>query len=138
MLWEKSCGAVVFTRIGKEIKYVLAQNFEGIYGFPKGHVEPGETEQETALREIFEEVHLKPTIIDDFRVISEYVLPNKKDVSKQVVFFLAEYENQEIVAQQEELSTAALVTFNEAMSLLQHETNRKILNNANNYLLGRK
>lgn len=138
MLWEKSCGAVVFTRIGKEIKYVLAQNFEGIYGFPKGHVEPGETEQETALREIFEEVHLKPTIIDDFREISEYVLPNKKDVSKQVVFFLAEYENQEIVAQQEELSTAALVTFNEAMSLLQHETNRKILNNANNYLLGRK
>lgn len=138
MLWEKSCGAVVFTRVGDEIKYVLAQNLEGVYGFPKGHVEHGETEQETALREIWEEVHLKPTIIDGFRAISEYALPNKKDVSKQVVFFLAEFENQEILAQKEELSGAPLVCFNEAMALLQHEVNRKILKDANDFLLRRE
>lgn len=134
MVWEKSCGAVVFTRVGNEIKYVLAQNLEGVYGFPKGHVEHGETEQETALREIWEEVHLKPTIMDGFRVTSEYALPNKVDVSKQVVFFLAEFENQEIRAQQEELSSAPLVSFSEAMDLLQHEANRKILKDADDFL----
>ena len=37
MPYEKSCGAVVFTRINGEIRYVLAQNQEGYSGFPKGH-----------------------------------------------------------------------------------------------------
>ena len=50
MAFEKSCGAVVFTRVGGELRYVLAQSLRGHYGFPKGHVEPGETETETALR----------------------------------------------------------------------------------------
>ena len=44
MKHEKSCGAVVFTCIDGEIKYVLAQSLGGHFGFPKGHVEPGETE----------------------------------------------------------------------------------------------
>lgn len=39
MIYEKSCGAVVFTKIDSEIKYLLVSNKEGIYGFPKGHVE---------------------------------------------------------------------------------------------------
>ena len=34
--YEKSCGAVVFTRINNNIMYLLIQNLEGIYGFPKG------------------------------------------------------------------------------------------------------
>lgn len=37
--YEKSCGAVAFTRINGEIKYVLVQQLEGFYGFPKGHDE---------------------------------------------------------------------------------------------------
>ena len=32
---EKSCGAVVFTKTGNEIKYLLIANLEGIYVFPK-------------------------------------------------------------------------------------------------------
>ena len=51
--YEKSCGAVVFTRIDNNIKYLLIQNLEGIYGFPKGHVEDGESETQTAIREVF-------------------------------------------------------------------------------------
>ena len=57
--YEKSCGAVVFTRIDNNIKYLLIQNLEGVYGFPKGHVEDGESETQTAIREVFEEVGLK-------------------------------------------------------------------------------
>ena len=51
---EKSCGAVVFTKENERIKYVLIRNLEGIYGFPKGHMEAGETEIETTLREVYE------------------------------------------------------------------------------------
>jgi bis(5'-nucleosidyl)-tetraphosphatase len=52
----KNLGAIVYTRINNVIKYVLVQQLEGFYGFPKGHIEQNETEVETALREIYEEV----------------------------------------------------------------------------------
>ena len=134
MTYEKSCGAVVFTRIDGEIKYVLAQALGGHYGFPKGHMEHGETEEETALREIFEEVHLRPSLINGFLGISEYYIPDI-DVQKQVVFFLGEYKDQEIVYQKEELQSAPLVPYEHAISMLQHEDNRRILSEANAFLM---
>ena len=74
MKYEKSCGAVVFTRINNEITYLLIQNLGGTYGFPKGHVEQGETEEQTALREIFEEVGLRVELYPDFRREDEYFI----------------------------------------------------------------
>lgn len=131
---EKSCGAVVFTRADGEIRYVLAQNLEGYYGFPKGHMEAGETETETALREIREEVGLRPRLIEGFRAETEHPLSKKPGVIKQVVYFLAEYENQEISYQKEELLSAPLVSFDEAMKLFMFDNNKRILTEANEFL----
>ena len=44
---ERSCGAVVYTRCQGEIRYVIIRTPDGFYGFPKGHMEPGETEVQT-------------------------------------------------------------------------------------------
>lgn len=46
MIIEKSCGAVVFTKVNECIKYIIIQSKEGFYGFPKGHAEENETELE--------------------------------------------------------------------------------------------
>lgn len=59
MRYEKSCGAVIYVEAEGARKYVIIRSPEGYYGFPKGHMEPGETEEQTALREIFEEVGLR-------------------------------------------------------------------------------
>lgn len=134
MQYEKSCGAVVFTRANGEIRYVLAQNLEGYYGFPKGHMEPGETETQTALREIREEVGLQPRLLDGFRTCDEHPIPAKPGVMKQVVYFLAEYENQEISFQKEELLSAPLVSFEEAMELFVFESSKRILKEARDFL----
>ena len=48
---EKSCGTVTFTKIDGEIKYLLTRTDYGVYGFAKGHVEDGESERQTAVRE---------------------------------------------------------------------------------------
>ena len=137
MKHEKSCGAVVFTCIDGEIKYVLAQSLGGHFGFPKGHVEPGETEEETALREIYEEVNLHPKIIPGFRAVSEYYIPDT-DAHKQVIIFLAEYREQQIVYQKEELQSAPLVSYEEAMELFIHEENKRILADAHTVCLQRR
>ena len=134
MKYEKSCGAVVFTRVDGKVKFALVQQLQGFYSFPKGHIEKGETEQETALREIYEELQLKPTLIEGFRTVDEHIIPHKPDVTKQIVYFLGEYADQEIVFQCEELLSAPLVTYEEAMALFQYESSKRILNEAYDFI----
>ncbi len=134
MKYEKSCGAVVFTKINNDIYWLIIRSLEGIYGFPKGHMENGETEKETAQREMLEETGIKPRFIDGFLVRDEYPLPRKKDVIKQVTYFLAEYDGQEIKPQASELMSAELLTFDEAISLMQFENTKQILKEANDFV----
>ena len=132
---EESCGAVVFTRVGGELRYVLVRSLEGVYGFPKGHREPGETPEQTALREIREEVGLRVTLLPGFRTQDEYDLPKKPDTWKHVDFFLAEYAEQPITPQKEELRDAGLYPLNEALRLIPHESWRRVLREAHAFLL---
>lgn len=130
----KSCGAVVFTRVEQEIRYVIIRHLDGHCGFPKGHMEPGEGEQTTALREIREEVGLRSALIDGFREEENYLLPNKPGVTKQVVYFLAEYSGQAIHIQPEEVAQAYLLPYEEALSALTFREAREILNKAHKFL----
>lgn len=133
--YEKSCGAVVFTKIDNVIKYLIIQNLTGIYGFPKGHVEHNETEEETALREVYEEVGIRVKLIDGFRILDEHVIPQKENTIKRIVYFLGEYSDQEFIYQKEELSNAVLMDFDTAINLFQFESTKRILKEANDFLI---
>ena len=133
MTIHRSCGAVLFTRVNGEIKYVLVQQKEGFYGFPKGHMEAGETQQETALREIYEEVGIKPVLLDGFVTEDAHRIPNKQ-ILKQIIYFLAEYHDQEICFDPNELLRAPLVSYEEAMALFTYESSKRILTEANMFL----
>ena len=135
MIYEKACGAVVYRILNGRIHYVIIQQQEGFHGFPKEHVEKNETEEETALREIYEEVGLRPTLIKGFKVIDEYPLLRKQHVIKQVVYFLAEYSSQAIIIQEEELLGAMLLPYEEAIKILDYESSRKVLAQADHFLL---
>ena len=137
MIYEKSCGAVIFTRMNNEIKYLLIRNLAGIYGFPKGHAEQGETEEQTALREVFEEVGLAVKLVSGFRCEDEHPILQKENTMKQIVYFLGEYSNQEFTYQKEELTDALLTDYETAMTLFQFDSSKRILTEANNFLLSR-
>ena len=137
MNYEYSCGAVVFTRIGGIPHYVLVRakdQPEGCHGFPKGHMESGETEEQTALREIFEETGLRVRLLDGFRAVTEYDLPTPPNTRKRVVFFLAEYENQTPRPQESELSAIILVPWPEALELTEFSDSKQILTDAHQFL----
>ena len=74
MKLERSCGAVVFTRKDHRILFIIVQEMGGAYSFPKDHMEGNETETETAQREVFEEIGLKPAFIPGFLQEDEYDL----------------------------------------------------------------
>ena len=134
MQYEKSCGGIVFTRDNGEIRYVIIQHLGGHWGFPKGHMESGEEESTTALREIREETGISARLLEGFRIENEYPLPNKPGVTKQVVYFLAEFADQEIVYQKEELKAAELLSYEEAVDRLTFEETKRILAKANSIL----
>ncbi len=99
---EKACGAVIENEDGK-ILVILQQN--GFWGFPKGHVEEGETEAETAVREIFEETGLLVLINEENRFEFSY---NIKDLNihKTVVLFTAKVvDDSRFKKQDEEIKT---------------------------------
>ncbi len=99
MNYEKSCGVLVV----KDYKYILMIKHKkgGHWAFPKGHVEEGETEIQTALREVFEETGLQVEIIGDFKETVTY--SPKKGVTKDVVYFLGKYKGGEFNMQLEEI-----------------------------------
>ena len=134
MNYETSCGAVVFTRRGGEILYVIIRSIEGYYGFPKGHMEGSETPEETALREIREEVGLTPRLLSGFRTEEEHALPKKPGVMKRVIYFAAEYADQPIVPQQAELLSAQLLPYAQARALFQFENTKDILDQARAFI----
>ena len=135
-LYEKSCGAVVYTQKNNQILYLLIKNRSKNIGFPKGHVENGETEQKTALREIKEETGLTVELDKKFKEFYGYTV--NFFMKKQVVYFLAKFNSNIITIPEEEILSYHLVPFKEALHLLNYENERKILRNANNYLKNKK
>ena len=137
MNYEYSCGAVVFTRADGVPHYLLVRAKDqpvGCHGFPKGHMEPGETEEQTALREIFEETGIRVRLLDGFRAVTEYALPCPPDTRKRVVFFLGEYENQRVRIQESELAGFVLAPFPEALELTEFADSKQILTDAHAFL----
>lgn len=134
MQWEKSCGAIVFTRKNGEPLFVVVEEKGGAYSYPKGHMENGETEMETARREIYEEVGLRPAFLPGFREEDEYDLAEKPGTRKRVVYFLAEFENEPLIPRPGEIRRALLLPYREALPYFERESSRRVLTAAYSFL----
>jgi len=122
---EKSCGAVIWRHGRQGREYLLVRHKGGHWSFPKGHVEPGETEEETARREILEETGLHAAVDTSFRqVVTYYPKPN---VIKDVIFFLAHIEGGEERAQEEEIAEIGWFSFRAARPLVTFATDVDVL-----------
>ena len=134
--YEKSCGAVVYCRMENEIKYLLACESNGYWVFPKGHMEVGESEYDTAWREVKEETGLDVTFVEGFRVMDEHSLARegRSNTIKQTVYFLATYEKQMYTRQETEISKLVLLNYEKALDILQFDSFKQILTQAHRFL----
>ncbi len=132
---EKSCGTIVFVREKQLPVFLLLKYAAGHWDFPKGHVEEGETEEATALRELEEETGITTArLVPGFREkITYYYKRGKETVFKQVRFFLVETKEKTVKISFEHKAYKWL-GFREAMQTLTFGNARQMLKKANNFL----
>ena len=86
-LFHKSCGVLPYRITDVQREFLLVfEEFSQCWSLPKGHMEAGETEEETALREFFEKTGLTAQLDTSRSAVIEY--PISPSGHKQVVFFL--------------------------------------------------
>ena len=123
---EKSCGCVIINAEGKVLLvYETTANF---WGFPKGHVEIGETEVETAKREVYEETGLEVDVLEKCRYVTKYKI--FKTINKTAILFPAKPKTDKVIIQESEIKDYRWCTKDEALSIMIHENLKKILKKA--------
>ena len=75
-------GGVVFGSLGHVL--VVRYRGSGAWAFPKGHVEPGETLEQTAVREVQEETGVRASVVAPLHV-TEYT--NDRGEARQIHWF---------------------------------------------------
>lgn len=112
---EKCCGGVIV----HGGKVLMVQQENDVFVFPKGHVEKGETEVETALREILEETGVVVEL-DTTRRIGLHYYIESIDVDKEVVLFMGKpVDGIEVRPQEGEIKAVEWVAFDAVEARLQ-------------------
>lgn len=133
MLHEKSCGGIVYRKYHGNTEILLIKHIgSGHWSFPKGHVEAGETEPETAIREIKEETGIDVMLDPTFRELVTY--SPKKDTQKVVVYFIAKAKPGMLVPQENEVAEVRWVEITRAAELLVYDNDRCIVGKAKKFI----
>ena len=120
---EKSCGCIII----KDDEVLLIKHNKGHWDFPKGHMEEGETEKQTAVREVKEETNMDVEIISEQKYIASYIIQDKQ-VDKEVIFYLAKPLSLEIKPQETEVSIVEWIKIEEAVEKITYPTSKNIMN----------
>ena len=122
---EKSCGAIVYRKRHGNTEILLIKHVRsGGWSFPKGHME---------LREIKEETNIDVSIDDpSFRQV--VVFNPRRDITKEVVYFLARAVTFECERQEEEIADVRWVEIGQAGAVLNYDNDRLLVNRAKAFL----
>ncbi|MFH5182755.1 NUDIX hydrolase [Paenibacillus sp. TAB 01] len=101
---EISAGGVVFRKQGNDTHVQMIQDRYGKITLPKGKMEPGETIEETALREILEETGIVGAIVKPLETIKyQFTMSGVGVIDKEVHYYLVEAKSGDLHAQVEEI-----------------------------------
>ncbi len=89
---ETSAGGLILDRLGPGASAALIGRLDRrsrlLWSLPKGHVEAGEAEHETAVREVFEETGVRGRVVGKLGVIDFWFVAEGRRVHKTVHHFL--------------------------------------------------
>jgi len=118
-------GGVVARTVAGEREYLLveARRSRGEWVLPKGHIEPGETPEAAAVREVEEEAGVCAEVVARAGE-SEYAVDGQ---TVRVIFFLMRYQGE---ARRQEARARAWRRYEDALRLLRFDDTRRVLTQA--------
>ena len=118
-------GGVVYRLANGKVEYLLVRPKRGQneWVLPKGHIEPGEESEQTAIREVQEETGVVARVIAPLQV-TEFEINGHL---VRVKFFLMQFVAQRASSERRATKWAATRT---ALAFLTHEQNRELLRSA--------
>ena len=135
---ERSAGAVVYSATPEGPEYLLLRYGGGNWGFPKGHVEAGETDVQAAQREVGEETGIPIDLqkrLDGFEDDTDYRFRRGHTlVEKDVRFYLIEAQTRDVKISHEH-SGYAWLPYPQALARVPFEGPRRILQGAHAFIM---
>jgi 8-oxo-dGTP pyrophosphatase MutT (NUDIX family) len=138
VLHERSAGGLVLkSERGQYHGLVIGRATPRIWSLPKGHIEPNESIEDAATREVSEETGIHATIIVKLSDIRYWFYANKSKHSKIVHFFLMRYMSGDPLPQEGEVDEVRWVPLDELSDMLTHVNERRLIEIAEN-IVGEK
>ena len=129
---QHSAGGVAVRSDGARQEIAVIRTAEeGRWQLPKGIVDPGETPEQAALREVEEEAGLRCRIVDpldtiEYWFVASYDGPRKR-YHKKVSFYLMEYLSGDVADHDHEVTEARWVSFDEALAMLSFQNEKAVV-----------
>jgi len=101
---------------------------------PKGTPEPGESRDQTAIREVEEETGLRVRITGPLDSIEYWFVQSGKRIRKTVHYFLMEPVGGDLTAHDHEFDEVRWIRFDQAATMLTFETERALVARAGELL----
>ncbi len=133
---HSSGGAVISFRDGAAFVAMIATRGRTRWGLPKGAVSQGETSEAAAVREVREETGLEARIVKLLDTIEYFFRAGDTLIRKKVDFYLMQHTGGTLTPQLSEVDDAEWVELGEAIERASFESERKLLEVAQQELGG--
>lgn len=129
---ETSAGGLVVDRGRTHAALIGRLNRHGrlLWSLPKGHIEDGETVEDTAVREVREETGIVARVIRPLGSIDYWFVAERRRIHKTVHHFLLEAHGGELSDDDVEVTEVAWVPLDELDSRLAYTDERKLVRKA--------
>ena len=128
---ETSAGGVVIDHRGPGSSVALIGKADRAgrptWTLPKGHIEDGETLEQTAIREVREETGIVAEILRPLGTVDYWFVLNKKRIHKVVHHFLMVRESGELNADDREVDEVAWVAVDDVPQRLTYANERRLV-----------
>lgn len=134
-IYEHSAGGVIVKREGDELLVLLIKPANRDYWqLPKGGIDPGESIEGAAVREVTEETGVEASILTDLEPITFFYQRHGQKYMKTVDFFLMDYQSGSLENHDHEVDEARWFHPEEASATLTFESERNVVKAALEYL----
>jgi 8-oxo-dGTP pyrophosphatase MutT (NUDIX family) len=129
---ERSAGGVVVR--GEQVLVIVptrrAADGASVLGLPKGHIDPGESELQAAMREVREETGVQVELASELGEVRYWYSREGRPVPKTVVFYLFRYLRGDPADHDDEVEEARWMGLREAQHALTYAGEREMVGRA--------